>query len=556
MKKNILLGLVIITVIAAALRLYRLGDYPALNADEAALGYNAYSLIETGKDEHGNPWPISFQSFNDYKPGLYVYLDIPFIYLLGLNVWAVRLPGVLAGIASVLVLYLLVKEFSEYHLFNNHQQPTTNPDLFALLSAFFLAVSSWHIHFSRGAWEVNVANFFLLLGIWLFLVAVRKSKNYFLSFVFFVLALYTYHASRLIVPLMLFVLMINFRTKILKAKGSFLKSVLLSGLILIPLAINIMGPAGISRVAGVGLFADPGPINRIEEERGEHNSNSLISKIIHNKLVNYGLSFVNNYTEHFYGEFLFLNGDDIQRDKVPETGVLYLLDFIFLLTSLIVVAKRPKNWSIIFFWLIITPIPAALTFQSPHALRAFAMNTPLIIFSAYGAYCLIQLLLKMKTNKKIIPFSYLMLFFIVTVFSWNVLRYLHEYYVHMAKDYPYSSQYGIKNLVTYLNNETPKDKSIIITDRYDQPYILFLFYLQYPPLKFQKEHQLTTRDNFGFSTVRQFDRYRFTSVNFDQVKKDYPNSIIAGTDSEIPDSANVVKKIFENNFLYFKVVDN
>src|SRR3990167_2712527 len=102
--------LILIIALAFALRFWRLDSYPALNADEAAIGYNAYSLIQTGKDEHGNPWPIHFQSFNDYKPGFYFYLVVPFVKLLGLNEWSVRIPNALLGVATVYILYLLVKE--------------------------------------------------------------------------------------------------------------------------------------------------------------------------------------------------------------------------------------------------------------------------------------------------------------------------------------------------------------------------------------------------------------------------------------------------------------
>src|SRR3989304_8512132 len=88
--KKYFLGAVFL--LACFLRFYHLGSYPALNADEAAIGYNAYSLIQTGRDEHGNFWPIHFQSFNDYKPGFYFYLVVPFVKMLGLNEWAVRVP--------------------------------------------------------------------------------------------------------------------------------------------------------------------------------------------------------------------------------------------------------------------------------------------------------------------------------------------------------------------------------------------------------------------------------------------------------------------------------
>src|SRR3989304_3731682 len=110
MLRKTRLLLFLILLLASFLRFWRLDSFPALNADEAAIGYNAYSLIETGKDEHGNAWPIHFQSFNDYKPGLYFYLVLPFVKVLGLNEWAVRLPGATLGVLTVLTLYFLVKE--------------------------------------------------------------------------------------------------------------------------------------------------------------------------------------------------------------------------------------------------------------------------------------------------------------------------------------------------------------------------------------------------------------------------------------------------------------
>ena len=127
----------------------------------------------------------------------------------------------------------------------------------------------------------------------------------------------------------------------------------------------------------------------------------------------------------------------------------------------------------------------------------------------------------------------------------------------MAKEYPFSSQYGVKELVAYVNENKDKYENIIVTDRYDQPYILFLFYLKYPPDMFQKEHELTARDKFGFSTVRAFDRFEFRSIEWDTDQPTNPNSLIIGTDEEIPDEANIVKEIYgTNGYKYFQVVAN
>ncbi|KKT67032.1 MAG: hypothetical protein UW61_C0017G0009 [Candidatus Curtissbacteria bacterium GW2011_GWC1_44_33] len=536
-----------IVLLAFVLRFYRLADYPALNADEAAIGYNAYSLIETGKDEHGNPWPIHFQSFNDFKPGLYFYLVLPFVKLLGLTELAVRIPGALIGVLTVLVLYFLVKE-----LFKNGR--------LALVASLFLAISPWHLHFSRGGWEVNTATFLIVLGVWLFLKALEKPKYYVFSIISLTLSLYAYHAARIIVPLLGFGLLVIYWRQLTKNIKTLSLAVAVGVILLFPLARDMTKGAVVSRAAGVGLFADTGPLSRINEQRGEHSDfQSLGAKILHNKAVNYGLAFGQNWAEHFWGEFLFLSGDDIQRNKVPETGVLYLIDLLFIAVSLFAIAKNTKNWSLVLWWLLIAPFAAALTFQSPHALRAQNMVIPLTIISAYGLVTILSWL-RNQESKKLLVISHWLLAILIL---WNFLRYEHMYWVHLAKEYPFSSQYGVKELAAYVKENGDRYQKIWITDRYDQPYILLLFYgadgysLKFSPERFQSGHVLTPRDRFGFSTVRDFDKFHFETVDFDKIRPENPNALIIGTDEEIPAEANIVKKIYgSNGYLYFEAVAN
>ncbi len=534
---RILFALVIL--LALLLRFWRLGDYPAFNADEAAIGYNAYSLIETGKDEHGNPWPIHFQSFNDYKPGLYFYLVAPFVKVLGLNEWAIRIPGAAFGVGTVIILYFLVKE-----LFKDQR--------LALASSLFLAISPWHIHYSRGGWEVNVATFFITLGVWLFLKGLKNPKYFALSTLSLVLSLYTYHAARVVVPLLIIGLAVINRNTIRLNLKRFAISGAIALILLLPLGLDLAKGEVRSRAAGVGLFADPGPLSRINEQRGEHKDFQAITpKALHNKAVNYSLAFVQNWTQHFWGEFLFSNGDSIQRNKVPETGQMYLLDTIFLIAGFIAIVKNSKGWSTMLLWLVLAPTAAALTFQSPHALRSQNMAIPLAMISAYG---LISILDWLKSLKKLKTMGFLL---VGVLILWGFIRYQHMYWIHMASQYPFSSQYGVKELVNYVKAEGEKYEKIIVTDRYDQPYILFAFYLKYSPEKFQKGHELSARDKFGFSTVRAFDKYYFTAINYDMVQPENPGSLIVGTDEEIPKEANIVKSIYgTNEYLYFEAVAN
>ena len=533
--------IIAILILASFLRFYKLSSYPALNADEASNAYDAYSLIQTGMDQHGHLWPLTFQSFNDYKPGFYVYLDLPFIKFMGLTEEAARIPGAFAGVISVLIIYLLIDE-----LFKNKK--------LAVISALFLAISPWAIQFSRGGWEVNVATLFIMLGILYFLKFVKNPSvpNIVLSTLYLVLSMYTYHAPRLIVPLLGLTVILIYRKEIFVRENTkkIIISLIFGIIMMIPLARDLASPGALSREAGLGIFSDPGPINRVNEERGEYaNPSNKIGMLLHNKIVNYSLDFAENYTSHFAGEFLFMTGDAVQRNKVPDMGEMYLFDIMFLGIGFIFIFRnfsiKHKAYSLILAWLLIAPIPSALTFEAPSALRAEIMVIPLVIISAIGCYEIIK-------RKNII-----LCILLAILVTWNFARYQHMYWNHMDKVYPYSSQYGLPELVSYVSANQSKYQNVFVTNRYDQPYILFLFYMKYPPQKFQFAHTLSSRDDFGFSTVDNFDKYNFGPINFSDLENNYPNSLIIGTPQEIPQTANIVKRIYgTNGFEYFDVVEN
>ena len=110
--------LVAIVVLGAILRFFWLGaNPPGLYWDEVSLGWNGYSVLKTGIDEHGRFLPIdTFFAFGDYKPPLYIYAVVPSIWLFGLNEFAVRVPSAVSGTALILVAYFLVKVLLRFDL--------------------------------------------------------------------------------------------------------------------------------------------------------------------------------------------------------------------------------------------------------------------------------------------------------------------------------------------------------------------------------------------------------------------------------------------------------
>jgi len=157
-----------------------------------------------------------------------------------------------------------------------------------------------------------------------------------------------------------------------------------------------------------------------------------------------------------------------------------------------------------------------------------------------------------KKIKKVFYFVVCSLLFVII--SWNFARYIHQYYIHYPQTYPSAWEYGFDQLVPYLEGIKGKYDKVYVTDKYDQPYILFLFYLKYPPVKFQHEVKLTPRDKFGFSTVRDFDKYHFEAINWDELKTK-SNILVVGTPQEINSSATILKRIyFPNGEVAFLIV--
>lgn len=534
MKKH--LKIISIVVLAAILRLCALDKFPAgLNADEASIGYNAYSLLETGKDEHGVSWPLVFRSFDDYKPPLYFYLVLPFVKLLGLSVWAVRLPSAILGIASVYLIYLLTTQ-----IFPQSKQ-------LPFLSALFLAISPWHLHFSRGGWEVNAAAFFLMLGIWAFFKSLNHPKYYLIFTFSFLFSLYSYHSMRIIAPLTAIALFILYRTKI------YLKPLILSlalGLMFaLPLVKQMLSTEGRSRFSGVSVFADQGPLwEALERRRQSPNPNSIQTRLIHNKYLTYSRRFISNYLSHYSPRFLFITGDEIARSKVPGVGQSYLILAPFYLLGILNLLKlNTKGKKFILFWFLTAPLAAALTFQSPHALRSQNMVIPLTITTALGTY---QFFIFFQKYKKIFATCNLLL--IISIF-YSTIHYLHQYYTHYPKELGFAWQYGFDQLGEYLKENGDQYTSTIISNRYDQPYIIMAFFLRYPPDKFQQEIKLEPRDKFGFSTVDNFGKYQFKQIDWPEDSKQ-KNTLIITTEEGVPAEVKPVHQVlFPNGQPAFKL---
>src|SRR5258708_4192878 len=371
MKRWLLVGIILL---GFTLRIVGLTNHPSgFTPDEASFGYDAYSILKTGKDQWGHTLPLVFKSFGDDKLPVYTYLAIPSVAIFGLNEFSVRLPSAILGTLAIVVVYFLVKE-----LFKEEKV--------AIFAAFLLAISPWHTMLSRGAFEANLSTFFLPLAILFFLKGLKDKNFLVLSAIIFGINLFTYHTARILTPLIvLFLVWQNFKEV---KKYIFIFGIIFSVFLLPAIYLYIVSG---SRVASSGIFdinySDDRYLAQVVRE------SAILSRFFYNKPFYIVKQFITNYLSYFSPQFLFTNGPaEGTYGMVPGIGVLYFAELILLVGFIWkAVKERSSEINLLVFWFLISPLPAALTKGPGYAANRVAFVIPaLIILLAIGGVSILK----------------------------------------------------------------------------------------------------------------------------------------------------------------------
>lgn len=485
--------LLIILIFFLCTRLYKITDIPpSLYWDEASIGYNAYSILKTGRDEWGQFLPIEFKAFGEYKLPVYIYSLLPFQAIFGLEDWIVRLPAVIFSLGSVILLFLLSKRiFESWEV--------------GIISSFLMTISSWFFIFSRTGFEATAGVFFFLCGIYFFLIADKKIRLMIMSILSFMLSMYSYNSFRIVSPITVIILSL-FSWQILKSKKDIYLTVPII-LFFIITAITFMTASqkGAERLSEIGIFSS----NNKKEITG---------------------NFIRNYISHFNPNFLVINGDSNLRSQQPGFGELNILETVLILLGLYFILSSKKQFLLPVIFLLIGPLPAAITKESPHALRSIAAVPFISMVAAFGLYQIYTL-----SKKRIV----------LVVIIALLTAYFTNYYINFLTNYSTKSsqqwQYGYKKIFIDYGNQFKEFDHIIISDYYNQPYIFTLSYLKYDPEKFAKYVQRNTSIRKETSVVKSFDKFIFSSISF----YDFPKgkNLIFAHPSERMDEINYKETI-------------
>lgn len=495
--------IVLLTLVGLGLRVFRLENRPlGFTWDEAALGYNAYSLLRTGRDEYGQPLPLVLKSFGDFKPGLYSYLAVPTIRFFGLNEFAVRLPSAFFGALLIPIMYLLIIRLLRQRV--------------AVFSAALMAINPWSIHFSRAAWEANIALFFTSIAVLLFV-----RRRFLSSAFFFGLTFLTYQGAKFFTPSLLLILLFQYR-KSFKPKQLVLPGFVLAFLLL-PIVTGLSTQSGRLKVFSVFSYTrSPATISEILKQDDASNFN-LIYFLFHPETLDQLRGISQRYLNHFSPKFLFFTGDwSNPRQATPFVGYLHLPELLTLTIGLYLCLKHPRpGVRVLLAWLLLAPLPSALSRDIISAVRSLPLVVPLTAISALGFSSL--------TRKKIVLVGTTLIF--LFFFSYFLdLYFVHSpHYTATGWLFPYKPALGL------VHQYQDQYSRVVISDALGQPYIFALFYLRYDPYQYQSQAFLNPSPVGDVGHVSQFGKYIFRPIYW-PVDRALTSTLFVGNQYELPEA--------------------
>src|SRR3990167_5386647 len=366
-KKELFIFIAII-LIAVFFRFYQLDiTPPGLWPDEAANGVDALKALDDNKFK-------LFYPDNNGREGLFINIQAVSMWLFGAEPWSLRVVSVVMGTITIIGLYFLTRYIFGWQL--------------AAIAGFFLAISFWHVNFSRIGFRAIMLPLIIVWAFYFLWKGLRKGdfKHFLIAGIIGGIGFYTYFSYR-IVPLIALVLFWNYWSYLKKdfshgkyehARNQLLRGFALMMLtviaIVLPLLIYFYShPEDFLKREGrpISVFAQEEPFKEL------------------------GLSIVKTL-----GMFNF-SGDYNQRHNIPgwpqlsiPMGILFLVGFLRELIHWL--SRKHGHFStlhtFLFSWFFIMLIPGFLSTEAPHALRVIGVIPVVMIFAGQGFWWLINLI--------------------------------------------------------------------------------------------------------------------------------------------------------------------
>lgn len=481
--------LFLVVLFSAIIRFPFLVDFPpALLQDEAALGFNAISLAQTGKDEWGTSWPVIFKSFGDDKPPVYFYATAGLYKLIGYSPALPRITSALAGIGLVIFMALWLKK-------------ALKSEKMAIIGALIVAINPWTWQLSRTALEANLGLLLFVVGLfgWQNIDQEKSARTKLLlccaSILGFTLSAYTFHSYRFMVGSFLFAtffittLLEWFKTKKFRVQSSTFIT-LVTILLVLP---GVLGGGSLTRFNQTSLV-NTETINNLQEYyRG---SCHLLSAQFAWPLVNYTCKAIWNaktwpvlilgesLTKYLSPNFLFFTGDAIFNHNPAKFGAFFVVLFPAYVVGLVLAFKKlNQNWVYLLGYLLAI-IPSLLTGE-PHAFRLTPLVPFVVLIMCIGVQELNKIHRAASSLMVVLMFGFLP-YFLIT-FATTSYSQSQEYLSHTQQISKLTFEYYQQGYSVYLDHNVMPEG-----------HIFFLFWNNFDPKTYQELPKETNTDPKGF----------------------------------------------------------
>lgn len=464
-KKYIILCLIII--VGFGIRLLLIENHPAgLNVDEASAGYEAYSILNYGIDRNGNYMPIFLVAWGSGQNAVYTYLLIPFIKILGLTVFSIRLPMAIIGCLALLLIYKFLK--------------TIYDEKIALIGMSFLAICPWHIMKSRWGLESNLFPEIILLSVFALIYGLKNKKMSFiyLSFVIAGISAYSYGTAYFFLPLFIIGVLIY----LVKKKELTIKQAIICFAIVCVISLPMVLFVIINKFDLPQINLPFMTIPRVTENRFEE-----ITAL-------FSVDFINKIFQNFCdsAKMLIMQNDGLGWNALDGFGIIYIPSIIFTAIGIWkAFTKKDTYNTIINIWFIVSVL--LLFVCEPNINRCNIIMYPIIYYTIIGIYEIIE---KTKIPKAVIIGIYIVEFVLFT----------NSYFKEDFSKY-FTFQDNIKEVVEYVQ-ELDVD-NVYMEYSIKEPYIYFLFYGKVDTNEFVNTVEYFREDRNGFDNVKSFGKYKF-----------------------------------------------
>ncbi|RJR29100.1 hypothetical protein C4564_03580 [Candidatus Microgenomates bacterium] len=465
-----------ILCVAIFLRIWKLDSIPnGFYVDEAVIGYNAYSILLTGRDEWGKYFPIFFKSFDAYSSPLYAYLTTVFIKIFGLSVFSVRLLSALCGVVGTYIFFEILKALKIY-----------KNKVAVYIGALMFALSPWSIFFSRGAYEANLALMLLMLSVLLLINAGKTAKLIIVAFALLGLSAYAYQAERLLGVVIVTGASLHF----LLRKGNK-KYVMWANVfyftILAPQIALLFTESFASRASGL-FYSD---VVLSESQKIYYLPPNVT------KMLVFAREFFSRLVSYINPKNIFFTADPDAQRSIPELSVLFPWMVTPFLYGFYHICNNIKKYYLVGLLVVFFASVPALTRDPFSTLRSLQL-LPLYIF-----------IITLGIDRMLTYRYRLVLFGVATLLCMSVVSLWRSYFVLFPVERAEVWGYGYKQIADYAVSHSSQEM-IVDTSRVKPPYILFAFYMKFPPQEFQELNRY--KGNYYSLDTMFSNKYKFANI--------------------------------------------